>query len=1018
VSGSFHDHDHSPGMHGDHVHVHSTSMWGYFAFTAAVGVLLLLNGLGKFTTLFGFNTALLIAIVAGYKIIYQAMLDLLNRRLSADLAIAVAAIAAVAVGEYFAAAEVMFIMLVGEGLEHYTVARAKRAIAGFVQMTPTVARVRRDGAEIELHPNEVKVGDTVIVRAGEKVPVDGIVVLGQSSVDETMITGEPLPAQKGAGDALYSGSVNEYGVLEARAERVGEDTTLARISRLIAEAQKHRAPIERTADEFAKYFLPVVLVAGGAIYFFTGETLRAVAALIVACPCALVLATPAAVAASIARLAREGVLVKGGTIIEALARIRAVAFDKTGTLTAGRPRVSDVAPAPGVSENDVLALAAAAEKPSEHLLGREIVKEAARRGLVLQEPQDFAIRPGLGVQARVDGKQVRVGNLALAREAATENLDWAEAALFAGAQSGQTRVIVLVDGKPIGVIGLSDPLRPDAAEAVLRLKEMGISRILMVTGDEELAAKNIGRQAGIAEIYARLLPEDKAQKIRELRNEGLRILMAGDGVNDSPSLAVADVGLAMGRGAADISAEAAHVVFLKDRLDQIPDLIAFTRKTIQRIRSSIILFAFGVNLIAVLGAAFGYLSPPIAAIVHQAASLFVILNCVRLLIEGKAVEESRLSAVAGAWRHRWQHARHDLGMHGWHEFSHKLSHHRRAIRNWSAAAITLLWILSGFALVGPDQVGVVWRFGRLAVNLDPGIHYRWPWPIEKVTRLAPRRVQVVEIGYRTNLEAASGAEGPSVYEWNTQHRQGRYRKVAEESLMLTGDENLVEVNAVAQYSIRDPAFYLFNVKEPETLIRAVAERTLRWIVARHPLDAILTDQRSQIELAWQGELSEMLKRYDSGLEVLSVRLQDVHPPVEVVEAFRDVASALEEKSTRINEAESYLLEQVPLARGQARARLLAAEGYSKSRIERSRGESARFAEREQAYRKVPEVTSLRLYFEAVEQVLPNKQKYIADSKKLGRRRFLFLDAKDLNLLNLVEPGKEKQQEAGNGSRQR
>ena len=262
MSGSFHDHDHSPGTHGDHVHVHGTSMWGYFAFTAAVGVLLLLNGLGKFTTLFGFNTALLIAIVAGYKIIYQAMLDLLSRRLSADLAIAVAAIAAVAVGEYFAAAEVMFIMLVGEGLEHYTVARAKRAIAGFVQMTPTVARVRRDGAEVELHPNEVRVGDTVIVRAGEKVPVDGIVVLGQSSVDESMITGEPLPAQKSPGDALYSGSVNEYGVLEARAERVGEHTTLARISRLIAEAQKHRAPIERTADEFAKYFLPVVLRRG------------------------------------------------------------------------------------------------------------------------------------------------------------------------------------------------------------------------------------------------------------------------------------------------------------------------------------------------------------------------------------------------------------------------------------------------------------------------------------------------------------------------------------------------------------------------------------------------------------------------------------------------------------------------------------------------------------------------------------------------------------------------------------
>lgn len=979
-------------------------MWGYVLFTAAVGVLLLLNGLGYFTTLFGYNTALFLAFIAGYKIIYQAMLDLLNRRFSADLAIVIAAIAAVAVGEYFAAAEVMFIMLVGEGLEHYTVHRAKRAISGFVEMQPTRARVRRDGQELEIRPEEVRMGDTVVVRAGEKIPVDGIVSLGQSTVDEGMITGEPMPAAKKVGDPIYSGSINEYGVLEARAERVGQDTTLARISRLIAEAQQQRAPIERTADEFAKYFLPVVLLAGGAIYYFTGETLRAVAALIVACPCALVLATPAAMAASIARLAREGVLVKGGGFVESLARIRCVAFDKTGTVTAGRPTVHALVAAPGVQEEELLRLAAAAEKPSEHLLGREILREARRRQISVPDPHDFLVRPGMGVQARVNGCQVRVGNLALAREATSLDLSWAEATLSSYSHSGETSVLVVVDGRPMGVISLRDPLRPDAADSVLRLKEVGIERICMLTGDEEGAARYVGRQAGIAEVYARLLPEDKARKIRELRNEGLRVLMVGDGVNDAPSLATADVGLAMGRGAADISAEAAHVVLLKDDLQQIPNLIAFARKTIQRIRSSIILFAFGVNALAILGAAFGYLRPAAAAIVHQAASLLVILNCVRLLVEGKAIEESKFLSELSSWQHRLQHLRHALGSDGWRALAGHLSRNRYVIRKWSVRILLPLWILTGVTLIGPEQVGVVQRFGRwIEPPLTPGFHYRWPWPVEWVTRLAPRRVQVVELGYRTNLTTAEAGQEPSVYEWNTQHRQGRYRKIPEESLMLTGDENLVEINAVVQYAIDDPGLYLFNIKDPEALIRASSERTLRWTVARQPLDAVLTTGRATIESRWKQEMEEKLRLYQSGLVVLGVQLQDVHPPVEVVQAFREVASALEEKSTRINEAESYLREQIPLARGQAQARLASAEAFCAARIERSRGESVRFIEREQAYRKAPEVTSLRLYFETIEQVLPNKQKYVVDAKKLGRRRFLFVDSKDLNLLNIIEP---------------
>ena len=996
MSGSYHDHDHGPAGHA-----HGGSVWTYGLFTAAVGILLLLNGLGIFTTVWGFDTALFLAVIAGYKIVYQAMLDLLNRRLSADLAIVVAAVAAVAVGEYFAAAEVMFIMLVGEGIEHYTVDRARHSIAGFVAMTPDTARVRRDGQEVEIKPAEVRSGDTVIIRAGEKVAVDGTVATGHSSVDESMITGEPMPAQKKVGDPVYSGSVNEYGVLEVLAEQVGEDTTLSRIRHLIAEAQRQRAPIEKTADEFAKYFLPLILVAGGAIYFATGDTLRAVAALIVACPCALVLATPAAVAASIARLAREGILVKGGGVIEALARVRKVAFDKTGTLTAGRPTVAAVIPAPGFSEDQVLALAASAEQSSEHLLGREIVAEAGRRELEIRGSEEFVVRPGMGVQAKVNGQTVRVGNLALAKEAsARETVQWLESAMASHLQGGQTTVAVMADDTAAGLVTLRDPVRPEAAEAVLRLKEMDLGDISILTGDEESTAQHVGRSIGIGDIHARLLPEDKARKVREWRVEGSRILMVGDGINDSPSLAMADVGLAMGRGAADISAEAAHVIFLKDRLDQIPGLLAFAQKTIQRIRSSIILFAFGVNILAVLGAAWGYLTPVAAAIVHQGSSLLVILNCVRLLIEGKS-RESKIATWSAKLRHRIHHFREDFGLSGFGGMARVLAENRERISRVGVPLLLITWLLTAVAVIGPEQVGVVQRFGRLKEVLQPGFHIRWPWPIDRLTRVTPGRVQVVEIGYRSNLDSEEIAEEPKAYEWNTQHRLGRYVKVPEEVLMITGDENLVEVNAVVQYDIENPARFVFAARDPQLLMRAVSERSLRWVLSRRSLDEILTTQRSEIEAVWHEELDGKLAGYDTGLGLLSVRLQDVHPPVEVVEAFRDVASALEEKSTLINQAESYAREQLPLARGQASAQLLSAEAYSEARIERSRGDSARFSQREQAYRSARAVTSLRLYLETVEEVLPNKTKYIADSEGTGRRRFLFLNSEDLDMVNLM-----------------
>ena len=370
-------------FHNDgHSHSHGLlPRVGYVALCGAVGLLLLLYLLGVLRTVAGFDLALILTIVAGYPLVRHAILDLLNGNLSSHATIAIAAATAIAIGEYFAAAEVMFIMLIGEGLEHWTVDRAKGAIAGFVTSQPEKARVLRDDGEQLVALSEVRVGDVVRVLAGERVPVDGIVKRGESSVDQSSITGEPLPANLGVGDSVWSGSLNESGVLDIRSERTGGDTTVARIAKLIEDAQSRRAPVVRTADRLARYFLPAVLLAAGAIYFFTGEMMRTVAALIVACPCALVLATPAAMASAIARLAREGVLVKGGDVIESLSRVDACALDKTGTLTRGQPVVTAVLPAPGVAEDRLLQLAASAELTSEHLLGRARPRSGRASGL-------------------------------------------------------------------------------------------------------------------------------------------------------------------------------------------------------------------------------------------------------------------------------------------------------------------------------------------------------------------------------------------------------------------------------------------------------------------------------------------------------------------------------------------------------------------------------------------------------------------------------------------------------------
>ncbi len=1011
------------GAHFDddgHGHSHSHGLLqriGYVALCVAVGVLLLLYLLGVVRTVAGIDLALILTLVAGYPLIRHAILDLLQGHFSSHLTIAIAAGAAVWIGEYFAAAEVMFIMLIGEGIEHWTVDRAKGAIAGFVASQPEQARVLRDGGEELVALEEVEIGDVVRVLAGERVPVDGMIERGESSVDQSSVTGEPLPAQLGVGDAVWSGSLNEYGVLDIRSERTGSDTTVARIASLIEDAQSRRARVVRTADRLARFFLPAVLVAAGGIYLFTGEMMRTVAALIVACPCALVLATPAAMASAIARLAREGALVKGGDVIESLSRIDACVLDKTGTLTCGRPALTAIAPAGGMAEDRLLRLAASAELTSEHLLGRALVAEARERQLDLSEPEDFRLHPGRGVTATVDGHEIAVGNQALLAEVVGEEQIGAVAeSVVPTPGSGETRLAVAVDGALAGALALADPLRDEATEAVADLRQAGLEPIVMLTGDAEGTARTIGRRAGIDQVQAELLPEEKVRRLGELSRGDRNVLMVGDGINDAPSLAAASVGVAIGHGAADLSAEAAQVVLLPDRLDYLAPLLRYSRRVVARIRSSILIFAFGINFVAVGFAAFGWLPPAAAAIVHQAASLLVILNCVRLLYEGRAVaaREDRgfgrfqllagpVDGLAAGWKafnagrratvHRLEHALEDSP-------ARIRSAAPRLVRA-APFALAAVWAASGLRMIDPQEVGLVQRFGHHAGGeLGPGLHLRWPWPIDRVTTVEPDRLRMAAVG--SPREAGAGETGAAAsYEWNVRHA-GFDDTPPLERLMLTGDENLVEVAARIHYRVADAAAFAFATADPALLVETSAERSLRTVLAGHSLDDVLTGKREGIEKAWHTHLAALLESLGAGVEVVSATVQDAHPPLDVVDAFRDAASALEERETLIDEAEGYALERLPIARGEARRQLLEAEAYQNRRVEAGRGESERFELRAGAYRRANDLHRFRLQLQTIEGSLAGKPKLITDATG-GRKRFVFVDETPDRLLDVFVP---------------
>lgn len=538
-----------------------------------------------------------------------------------------ALIASVCIGEDFAAGEVAFIMQLGALLEDLTVAKARAGIEKLVHLTPQSARVIRGGAETIIPAKDVKVGDRIRVLPGESIPVDGVILSGQTSVNQAVMTGESLPVDKQPGDSVSSGTVNQFGAFEMQATKVGEDSSIQRMIRLVQSADAGKAKIVGIADRWATWIVVIALSAAALTWLFTGEVIRAVTILVVFCPCALVLATPTAIMAAIGNATKHGFLVREGDALEKLAEVTKITFDKTGTLTYGTPKVTEIVSVSSFDKEEIHILAASVEKLSEHPLGKAIVKSC---GAPLKAVESFRMIPGEGVVGTVDGKQIKAGNLKLLF--ANEDTETSRQALTAAESYihvGSTVIYLAVDGTWAGFLVLSDTVRQESRQTVESLAKIGVRPVLL-TGDNQNAANKIANELGIRDVYAGCLPEDKLNYIRQSQKEKQPVCMIGDGVNDAPALKAADVGIAMGGIGSDIAVDAADIALVDDEVKELPHLIALSKRMMTTIKCNLA-FSMSLNFLAIALAINGTLNPVIGALVHNAGSVPVIINSAFLL---------------------------------------------------------------------------------------------------------------------------------------------------------------------------------------------------------------------------------------------------------------------------------------------------------------------------------------------------------------------------------------------------
>lgn len=606
--------------------------------TIVAGVFLLLDLVPHLTEEFGgeaihlpflpFDPAWITIIISGIPLLYLAIWRIIHnpgiRKISSALLICIAMFAAIYIGDLFAAGEVVFIMAIGALLEEATTNRAKKGLKTLIQLTPARGRRLKDGKEEMISAEEIRQGDILRILPGETIPADGKIISGETSVDQSIMTGESLPVDKGVGEEVYCGTINRFGSIDISATKVGEDSSLQKLIRMVQDAENKQAPMQRLADRAASWLVPVALAIAIGAYIFSGNIVTAVTVLVVFCPCALVLATPTAIMAAIGQATKHGVIIKSGEALEKMGKVDTIAFDKTGTLTYGRLDVSDILSFDdSIGETKLLSLAASAEAKSEHPLGKAIVAYAKSQEAEITESASFKMTTGKGIYAEVKNLKLLCGNEKFLIENRISIDRDIQSVLDRLRAQGKASILVADEKKCLGVIALSDVLRPEAKDMVSRLAAMQ-TQVVLLTGDNKKTANYFAHQAGISQVRAELLPEEKVLSIEDLQNKNHKVCMIGDGVNDAPALKTADVSVAMGSMGSDIAVEAADIALMSDDISKIPYLKRLSNATVKTIKASITL-SMCINFAAIVLSLMEVLTPTTGALVHNAGSCFVVL---------------------------------------------------------------------------------------------------------------------------------------------------------------------------------------------------------------------------------------------------------------------------------------------------------------------------------------------------------------------------------------------------------
>lgn len=597
--------------------------------TIVGGVFLVLSlVLSKCNIAFPVDTAWVTVIICGIPLVYLSVWRIIHNKgiskISSALLITIAMFAAIVIGDLFAAGEVAFIMAIGAIIEDMTTERAKKGLKKLIGLAPRQGR-RISGKKEEMIPaDEIQKDDILRILPGETIPVDGVIISGETSVDQSIMTGESLPVDKTVGESVFCGTMNRFGSIDIKATRVGEDSSLQKLIKMVRDAEKKQAPAQRIADKCASWLVPVALLIAIVTLIVTKDIVRAVTVLVVFCPCALVLATPTSIMAAIGQATKHGVIIKSGEALERMGKVNMIAFDKTGTLTYGKLKVSDIISFDGsLSENDLLMLTASAESKSEHPLGKAIVEYAKERSVELRECKNFKMSAGKGIAAEVSKRLLYCGNEKYMNENGVVINDDARLELDKLRLQGKASIIIAEKGICIGIIALSDVLRPEAAEVIKKLSAMNTKAVLL-TGDNKMTADYFAKQIGIDNVCADLLPEQKAESIERLQKKNNIVCMIGDGVNDAPALKLADVGAAMGSMGSDIAVESADIALMSDDISKIPYLKRLSNATVSTIKGAITL-SMCINFAAIILSVMGILNPTTGALVHNAGSCFVVL---------------------------------------------------------------------------------------------------------------------------------------------------------------------------------------------------------------------------------------------------------------------------------------------------------------------------------------------------------------------------------------------------------